>query len=80
MPNTFDTAVTATSFVPGQQLIQSIDPKQAVVGQRNVSQNGARALGQLLPRHEIRMMLHFGQQDFVPGRDVRRRPNFGQRC
>ena len=40
-------------------------------------QHGAGALGQLLPGHEVRVVLHRGDEDFVAGLHVRVAPTAG---
>ena len=49
----------------GQQRIERVELKPAVVGQGDVAQHGPGPLGQLLPGDEVRVVLHLGQQDFV---------------
>ena len=70
MPSTFETAVTATSLVRSVSSLSScVESQQAVVGRSGICRSTApRALGQLLPGDEVRVVLHLGQQDFVAGR------------
>ena len=67
--------MTATSLVRSrQEVVQTVQSQQAVVGQGDVAQHGAGAGGQLLPGDEVRVVLHLGQEDFVAGAEVRVAP------
>ena len=80
VPSTFETDATATIFVRSVSSVSSASSdQQAVVGDRDVPQDGAGPLGQLLPRHEIRVVLHRGEQDFVAGSHVGVAPTAGHR-
>ena len=55
VPSTLEIAVKATSLVRSrEQRVERVEAKQAVVGQRDVPQHGAAALGKLLPGDEVR--------------------------
>ena len=60
----------------GEQLVEPIEPQQAVVGHRDMPQHGPGPLGKLLPGDEVRVVLHLGEQDFVARADVGCRPSF----
>ena len=80
VPSTFETEATATIFVRSVSSVSSASRiKQAVVGDRNVLEHGAGPLGQLLPGHEVRVVLHRGDEDFVAALARWRRPNCGRR-
>ena len=49
----------------GEQRVERVENQEAVVGDRNVLEHCAGALGQLLPGHEVRVVLHRGDEDFV---------------
>ncbi len=81
VPSVFETAATATSFVRSvSSRVERVHVEPAVVGERNVPQHGAGALGRLLPRHEIRVVLHHREQHFVAGAQVRIAPTAGDAC
>ena len=63
----------------GEQRVECVEDEQAVVGDRDVAEDGAGARGQLLPGHEVRVVLHRGEQDFVAALARWRRPNCGRR-
>ena len=54
----------------GKERIERVENQLAIIGDRDVLQNCAGALGELLPGHQIRMVLHRGDEDFVAGFDV----------
>ena len=58
----------------GEQRVERVQAKQAVVGEGNVPQHRAAALGKLLPGDEVRVMLHLGEQDLIARLDVRIAP------
>ena len=72
VPSELEMCVKANSFTSrGEQLIQPAQIEQAVVaGHRQISELRAGAFGQQLPRHDVAVMLHFREQDFVAGFDV----------
>ena len=78
VPSTFETEATATIFVRSvSKRVERVEDQQAVVGDRNVLEDGAGPLGQLLPGHEVGVVLHRGDEDFVAGSDVRIAPTAG---
>ena len=55
----------------GQPFIETIQVQQPdVTGDREKNKLSARPLGQQLPRDNIAVVLHLGEQDFVAGLDV----------
>ncbi len=52
-------------------------PQQAVVGDRDELEVGVRLLGQQLPRDEVGVVLHLGQDDRVAAADVAAAPGVG---
>ena len=78
VPSTFETAATATILVRSVSSVSSASRiEQAVVGDRNVLEHRAGALGQLLPGHEVGVVLHRGEEDFVAGLHVGIAPTAG---
>ena len=79
VPSTFETAVTATSFVAlVEQLVERRRDRSrpsSVIGM--MRSTAAGPLGQLMPGNEIRVVLHLGQQDFVAGAQVGVAPTAG---
>ena len=53
-----------------EQLVQRVQSQQAVVGQWGCGEHGPASLGQLLPGHEVRVVLHLGEQNLVAGAHV----------
>ena len=60
--------MTATSRVRSwSRLVERLEDQESVVGNRDEPDRAPGAFGQLLPGHDVRVVLHFGQDDFVPG-------------
>ena len=51
----------------GNECLDIFDTDRAVRLQRNIFQRSANGDSRLLPRYEITVMLHFRQDDFIPG-------------
>ena len=77
MPRAFDMPVTLRSRALGQQRPQLGEVEQPVVGERDVAQGRARHLGGHLPRHDVRVVLHLGEQDLVALTEVLATPALG---
>jgi len=60
---------------------QGVDPRQVkqslVTGNRHVTQLRSGSRRQKLPRHDVAMMLHFGEQNFVPRLQMGGSPGLG---
>ncbi len=71
VPSTLEMDDEGDELCPlGEQRIERVELQQAVVGDGDVPQHRARALGKLLPGHEVRVVLHLGEQDFVAPLDI----------
>ena len=72
VPSAFETCVTATSFVRGpSSFANSSSIKLAAIVDGSDAQLRALFVAQHLPGHDVRVVLHGGDQDFVAGGDVR---------
>jgi hypothetical protein len=67
VPRAFDICVIATSLVRVAQEI-------ALVIYRRPFDDGAMAFPEEVPRHDVRVMLHDGEYDFVALADIRFAP------
>ena len=75
VPSTFETAVTATSFVRGdEQPLEGVEVELIVVGDRRPADRAAGARGELLPGDDVAVVLHQREHDFVAGFQVRIAP------
>jgi len=64
--------------VAGEELVEPAEIKQtAVTVDREESELRAGALGQELPRHDVAVVLHLGEQDFVAALDELGAPRRG---
>ena len=68
MPNEFETCVKANSFTSGVSSDRKFfESERAVLAHRHETQPRAGSLRKELPRHEIAVMLHLGEQNHVAG-------------
>ena len=73
VPSALETCVTATSFVRGpSRRCELVQHQLAAIVDRHDLQHGARLLAQHLPRDDVGVVLHRGDQDLVAGPTVRR--------
>ena len=66
VPSTLDWCANATTFVRSRQL-ERVEVEPAVVGHAVPAQDRAGAPAQLLPRHEVGVVLQLGDDDLVAG-------------
>ncbi len=57
-----------------EQPIERLQIQQPVVGDRRPAHHRSGSLRQLLPGHDVRMVLHLGEQNFIARLDVRLAP------
>ena len=69
VPSEFETCVAATSlmFAEAGERVQRLAVELSAIGQAHVVELGARPPGELLPRHQVRVVLHLGRDDRVAG-------------
>jgi len=58
----------------GQQRVEHVQVEHALVVQGHVGQFGPGRLGEDLPRHDVAVVLQVGEDDEIPGSDVRATP------
>ena len=72
VPSEFETRFDATTltFPPADDLVERVQPQLAVVVDRDHPELGARAVRDVLPGHEVRVVLELGDEDEVAGAEV----------
>ena len=78
VPSVFETWVNATSFgLQAQQHLEDVEAEDAVVRDRDELEVAVSLLDQDLPRDEVGVVLHLGQDDRVAPPDVAPAPRVG---
>ena len=78
MPSVFETWVNATSFgLEPQEDLEDVEAEDAVVGDRDELEVAVALLDEELPRDEVGVVLHLGQDDRVAAVDVLPAPRVG---
>ena len=78
VPSEFETRFAATTFtVARRELVEAVEPELAVVVDRQHPEVGARALGDVLPGHEVRVVLELGHEHDVARAEVVETPGVG---
>ena len=72
MPSELEMCVNANSFTSRrEQFVETAQIQQAfVAGHRQIKQLRAGALGEQLPRDDVAVVLHLGEQDLIAGLEV----------
>ena len=72
VPSEFETRLVATTLtLPSpRDRVERVELELAEVVDRDHPEVGARALGDVLPRHEVRVVLELGDDDEVAGAEV----------
>ena len=68
MPSELETWVNAKSFTSGvSNCVELFERERAVVAHRHEAKLRADSFGQELPRHEVAVVLHLGEQNHIAG-------------